>query len=121
MPERNIERQMYIYNARKNEKRTFADIGRELGITGTRVSQIYRRYDWEKNRYQADHHMKRNRRKGDGIVGTKNQTEEFCKCKNSSSTFTLLCEFGYWDACCDCGKPFEDGYHPYDEEMDIDE
>ena len=20
-------------------------------------------------------------------------------------------EFGYWDVCCDCGKPLEDGFH----------
>lgn len=63
MTERNIERQMYIYNARKHEKRTFDDIARELGISRTRVSQIYKRYDWEKNGYQADHHTKPSRKR----------------------------------------------------------
>lgn len=47
--------------------------------------------------------------------------KEFCQCKQCSSVYALLCDFGYWDACCDCGKPLEDGYHPYDEEIDIDD
>jgi len=115
MPKCNIERQMYIYNARKNDKRTFADIGRELGISGTRVSQIYKRYDWEKNRYQADHHTKRNKNKGVETM------KEFCQCEHCSSVTIELDEFGYWDVCCDCGKPLEDGYHPNDEEVGIDE
>ena len=50
------ERTMYIYHARKDDKRTFVDIGRELGITGNRVRQIYRRIDWQLNGMQADHH-----------------------------------------------------------------
>lgn len=53
------ERAEYIYKARKYDKRTYADIGRELGITGTRVRQIYRRLDWMINRYEADHHKKK--------------------------------------------------------------
>ena len=52
------ERTMYIYHARKDDKRTFADIGRELGITGSRVRQIYRRIDWKLNGMHADHRIK---------------------------------------------------------------
>lgn len=51
------ERAMYIYKQRKEEKRRFVDIGRDLGITGNRVAQIYRRIDWNLNRYNADHHL----------------------------------------------------------------
>lgn len=53
------ERAMYIYKQRKEEKRTFADIGQELGITGKRVAQIYRRIDWDLNGDHADHHQKK--------------------------------------------------------------
>lgn len=52
-------REEYIYQQRKFEKRSFADIGREFGITGNRVRQVYVRIDWAKNRYNADHHLKR--------------------------------------------------------------
>ena len=55
---RDQERAMYIYKQRKEGKRTFADIGRELGITGNRTAQIYRRMDWNLNGYNADHHQK---------------------------------------------------------------
>jgi DNA-directed RNA polymerase sigma subunit (sigma70/sigma32) len=48
---------MYIYKQRKEEKRTFADIGRELGITGQRVRDMYRQLDWKLNGYNADHHQ----------------------------------------------------------------
>ena len=58
MPARNREREQYVYHARKFDKRTYADIGRDLGITGNRVRQIYVRIDWELNRYNADHHLK---------------------------------------------------------------
>jgi len=58
MPIRNREREQYIYNARKFDKRTFEDLGRELGISGARVRSIYRRIDWEINRFNADHHLK---------------------------------------------------------------
>lgn len=59
MPIRNREREQYIYNARKFDKRTYADIGRDLGITWNRVRQIYVRRDWEINRFNADHHLKK--------------------------------------------------------------
>lgn len=52
---RDEERAMYIYKARKEDKRTFADIGRELGITGSRVGAIYKRLDWKLNGMNADH------------------------------------------------------------------
>ena len=55
MKARNQERDMYIYHARKDERRTFADIGRELGITGQRVREIYMRLDWKLNGMNADH------------------------------------------------------------------
>ena len=59
MPIRNREREQYIYNARKFDKRTFEDLGRELGISGARVRYIYRCIDWEINRFNADHHLKK--------------------------------------------------------------
>ena len=55
---RDHERAMYIYHARKVDKRTFADISRELGITLERTRQIYRRLDWTINGMNADHHQK---------------------------------------------------------------
>lgn len=56
---RDHERDMLIYHARKDDKRTFADIGRELGITGNRVRQVYRRMDWALNRMNSDHRQKK--------------------------------------------------------------
>ena len=58
---RDFDRAMYIYNARKVDKRTFADISRELGITLERTRQIYRRTDWTINGMNADHHQKETR------------------------------------------------------------
>lgn len=55
---RTSERAMYIYKQRKEEKRTFADIGRELGITGNRVRQVYRRMDWKLNKFSSDYYLK---------------------------------------------------------------
>ena len=55
---RDPERAMYIYHARKVDKRTFVDIGRELGITTERVRQIYRRTDWTINRENSDGHRR---------------------------------------------------------------
>jgi DNA-directed RNA polymerase sigma subunit (sigma70/sigma32) len=55
MKARNQERDMYIYRQRKEGKRTFADIGMELGITGQRVREIYMRLDWKLNGMNADH------------------------------------------------------------------
>ena len=55
---RDTERAMYIYKQRKEAKRRFVDIGRDLGITGKRVAYIYRRIDWNLNGYNADHHQK---------------------------------------------------------------
>ena len=51
------ERAMYIYRQRKEEKRTFTDIGRDLGITGNRVRLIYKQMDWKLNGFNADHHL----------------------------------------------------------------
>lgn len=58
---RDKERAMYIYKQRKEGKRTFADIGRELGLTLERTRQIYRRTDWTLNGENADHHQKETR------------------------------------------------------------
>ena len=55
---RDHERDMYIYQARKVDKRKFVDIGRELGISGNRVRQVYVRIDWQLNRENADHRIK---------------------------------------------------------------
>ena len=35
----------------------------------------------------------------------------YCKCPHSSSITSEIEEWGYWDVCCDCGKPLEDGFH----------
>lgn len=51
---RDHERDMYIYQAHKVDKRTFADISRELGIGPERVRQVYRRTDWAINRENSD-------------------------------------------------------------------
>ena len=37
----------------------------------------------------------------------------YCKCRQQSAIFTENEEFGYWDVCCDCKKPLEDGFHYY--------
>lgn len=60
---RDHERAMYIYYQRKEGKRTYVDIGQELGITRNRVRQIYRRMDWTINRENADHRLKAAKRK----------------------------------------------------------
>lgn len=52
----NQERDMLIYHARKDDKRTFVDIGKEFGITPQRVRDIYRLTDWRLNGLDADHH-----------------------------------------------------------------
>lgn len=39
--------------------------------------------------------------------------DDYCKCKNCTSLTSQIDEFGYWDVCCDCGKPLEDGFHYY--------
>lgn len=37
----------------------------------------------------------------------------YCKCPHPSSVTSESEEYGYWDVCCDCGKPLEDGAHYY--------
>lgn len=58
---RDRERDAYVYEQRK-QGRTFASIGTDLGVTGNRVRQIYRRIDWEINRENSDA-RKRDRKK----------------------------------------------------------
>ena len=36
---------------------------------------------------------------------------DFFKCTLCSAITSQMEEFGYWDVCCDCGKPLEDGFH----------
>ena len=36
--------------------------------------------------------------------------DNFCKCAHSSSVFTEMDEWGYWDTCSNCHKPIEDTY-----------
>lgn len=59
MKARNQERDMRIYHARKVDKRTFVDIGKEFGITPQRVRDIYRLLDWRLNGVDADHHKEK--------------------------------------------------------------
>lgn len=54
---RDTARDELIYHARKVDKRTYADIGRELGISASRVAQIYHKVDYERNGINADHHQ----------------------------------------------------------------
>lgn len=37
----------------------------------------------------------------------------FCECKALSSITAHTGEWGYYDVCCECGKPLEDGFHYY--------
>ena len=53
--QRDYDRDEYIYKARKIDHRTFADIGRELGIGGNRVAQVYHRVDSARNGRNAEH------------------------------------------------------------------
>jgi len=39
--------------------------------------------------------------------------DDYCKCKGQRSITSYEGEFGYWDVCCNCGKPIEDGFHYY--------
>ena len=55
---RDHERDMYIYQAHKVDKRTLTDIGKELGISPERVRQVYRRTDWAINRENSDGHRR---------------------------------------------------------------
>ena len=45
--------------------------------------------------------------------GRELKKEDFCTCKKPSAITSLIEEFGYWDVCCDCHKPIEDGFHYY--------
>lgn len=38
---------------------------------------------------------------------------DYCKCKSTTSITSEIDEWGYWDICCKCGKPIEDGFHYY--------
>lgn len=37
----------------------------------------------------------------------------YCNCSSISSVTSEIEEWGYWDVCCRCGKPLEDGFHYY--------
>ena len=34
----------------------------------------------------------------------------YCKCQQHRSITPEIEEWGYWDVCCVCGKPLEDGF-----------
>ena len=36
---------------------------------------------------------------------------DFCECTHCSAITSQMEEFGYWDVCCVCGNPLEDGFH----------
>ena len=37
----------------------------------------------------------------------------YCKCQQRQRPSTENEEFGYWEVCCVCKKPLEDGFHYY--------
>ena len=41
------------------------------------------------------------------------EKEGYCQCDRLQSVTTEIEDFGYWDICCKCGKPLEDGYHTF--------
>lgn len=45
--------------------------------------------------------------------GKELKKEDYCMCERCSSITSYMDEFGYWDICCDCGRPLEDGFHYY--------
>lgn len=38
----------------------------------------------------------------------------YCNCYSSSAVTSENEEWGYWEVCCSCDKPVEDGFHYYD-------
>lgn len=45
--------------------------------------------------------------------GIELKKEDYCSCVNRSSRTSYEEDLGYWDICCDCHKPIEDGFHYY--------
>ena len=39
--------------------------------------------------------------------------EDYCNCKITYGITSEIEEWGYWDVCCKCRKPLEDGFHYY--------
>ena len=37
----------------------------------------------------------------------------YCKCTHITSITSEDEDWGYWDVCCECGKPIENGFHYY--------
>lgn len=37
----------------------------------------------------------------------------YCKCQDRPAVSSVVEEFGYWDVCCKCGRPLENGFHFY--------
>lgn len=58
MHKRDEERDRYIYQQHKEEKRTYASIGEELGISASHVGSIYRRMDFRLNGLQSDFYQR---------------------------------------------------------------
>lgn len=46
-----------------------------------------------------------------GIDLSKN---DYCRCKKTKAITSVMEDFGYWDVCCECGKPLEGGFHYFD-------
>ncbi len=58
--------------------------------------------------------------------GRELRKDDYCQCKQRKVVSSFEEEHGYWDICCDCGKPIEDGFHYYnhydgEDHDDIDE
>ena len=45
--------------------------------------------------------------------GIELSNSDYCQCKKRSAVTSEVEDFGYWDICCDCGKPIEYGFHYY--------
>lgn len=45
------------------------------------------------------------------LIPQKVKDADYCRCEHHSAIITQEEEFGYWDVCCNCGKPLEDGFH----------
>ena len=39
--------------------------------------------------------------------------ENYCSCTTHRTLTSIIEDTGYWDVCCKCGKPIEEGFHYY--------
>ena len=59
------------------------------------------------------------------FMGKELKKEDYCSCSKRTSRTSYEEELGYWDICCDCHKPIENGFHYYnhydgEDHIDID-